>query len=366
MNRLCVTFFALLVMVWGAGCKKNEAPTATIVDAALQQKVISWMDKQQTPQQTERMALNKAIQENLQWDRAWEGARGKDEQLLMIPLSKGLKLKNNSRLETHNYLVLFMDKAGNISGGHIFQGVGNSLFTEKTIPSYYDVSGLRPNEGLNGTYCIMSIHDIFYSQKVYENNQLRESSIPQTKQKANATESNENCVDWYLVTTYYNPETGAVLSQTETYLGTTCSGCVPYTGTIQTTITGETEWDCNVAGGSGDGEETAVKDKEWIVMVQPGEPATSTSGVISVERFKGKRLASEPQGGFFKWISHPVSSICNFCNISQPYNIWRETSNSVWLSSPQTAKSRVIGHLNFNYVTYNADKTKSFEFIDVF
>ncbi len=366
MNKLCVIGCALLLIA-GVACKKNDAPAeATGIDAPMKQKVLNWLNKQQTASQPHRVARTRSLIEHLEWGKAWEGARDKDEQMLMIPIAGGFTLKNNSKLETHNYLLLFTNLQGSILGGRIFQRIGNAQFTKKTIPSFFNISGYFPLEGLNGTYCTMNIHDIFYSEKVYENNKLKEDRVHQTKQKGTTTESNENCVDWYLITTYYNPETGAVLSQTETYLGTSCSGCVPYTGTVQTTITGGTEWDCNVSGGGEDGEETAIKDKEWMVMVQPGEPATSTSGIISVERFKGKRLSSEPQGGFFKWISHPMPSICNFCNISQPYNFWREESNSVWLHTPQVAKSRVKGHLNINGETHPADKTKEFQFIDVF
>lgn len=369
MNRLCVTLCALLLISADMGCRKSDAPGETSgTNEAMQQKVIQWLDKQQTPGQPHRVALTKAIKENLQWNHAWEGARDKDEQLLMIPLAGGLKLRNNSKLETKNYLLLFTDLQGNILAGHIFQSIGSSRFTKNTIPSYYNISGRYPNEGLNGTYCTMNIHDIYYSQKVYENNRLKESSMHQTKQNGNSR-TNSNCVDWYNVTTYYNTETGEVLYQTETYLGTTCSGCVPYTGTPQTTLTAETEWDCNVGSGGGggeDGEETGVRDKEWIVMAAPGSGPNSLSGIYSIERFKGRRLASEPQGGFFKWISHPGPSTCSFCSSSQPYNVWVEESNSVWLSSPQTANSRVKGHLNFNYITYPADKIKAFQFIDVF
>ncbi|MBL7726973.1 MAG: hypothetical protein JNM68_04770 [Dinghuibacter sp.] len=345
-------------------CKKNENPVETGgANAVLRQKVIQWMNKQQTETQPHRVALNKAIQEHLQWEKAWAQPRDKNEQLLMIPISNVLKLRNNSKLETYNYLLLFIDVQGNIFAGHVFQSIGNSQFTKNTIPAYYNISGHYPGEVLNGTYCIMNIHDIFYYEKVFENNQLKQTRTHLIKPKEGARTA-DNCVDWYTVTTYYNTETGETLYQVETYLGTSCSGCVPYTGTPQTSLTGETEWDCNVGGGSGeDSEEDKIGYKNWKVMDEPGYP--DSYGVRADEYFKGKYVTGEPQGGHFKKIIKG-STGCSFCGTVNPYDVWIEEEHKVGLISPQEAFSKVKGHLNFKYVRYDADKTVPFTFAQVF
>lgn len=356
MNKVIVTSCLLLTALFMGSCKKNDAPATASIDTGVQQKVISWLNKQQTPHQTDRVALNKAILEHLQWNRAWEAQQERDDKMLIIPIGKGVTFKNNSKRKVDSYLAITFDETGDVFHGRIFQSVAGSIFTQKTIPAFYG----NTKEDLNGTYIMLNVHDIFHTEATYENNKLKEEKVQQTKQNGN-TRTNNNCVDWYVVTTYYNTETGEILYQTETYLGTNCSGCVPYTGTPQTTITGGTEWDCNTAGGGsgGDGEEFwASKEKSWHAFY--GNVYGIWATVWATDRLKGKRNASEPQGGHFTQITF-LGTEC-----ATPGVVWNYYGNEKSYSE-QTATSRVTGRIsNGANPEISTDRKKTYSFIEVF
>jgi ferredoxin len=111
------------------------------------------------------------------------------------------------------------------------------------------------------------------------------------------------------------------------------------------------------------GPDVAHSDVNWKVMDKPNDP--DDWGVRSSEYFKGKRKATEPQGGHFVWIKH-YTSVCSFCNMSNPYNNWYEELNEVKIITPQLTSSRVKGHLNYNGATKYADETKTFTFSEIF
>lgn len=359
MNKLFVTGYLLLSILFMGSCKKNDAPTTTTVDASLQQKVIQWLNKQQTNNQPQRVALNKSIQENLQWRSAWEAQQERDDKMLIIPIGKGVTFKNNSKRNVDNYLAIYFEKTGEVYRGRVIQSVAGSLFTKKTIPAIYG----NTKEDLNGTYIVLNVHDIFYAELTYEHNKLKEENMQQTKPESNARTAS-NCVDWYRVTTYYNTENGQILYQTETYLGTTCSGCVPYTGTPQTTLTGETEWDCNTAGGGGEGDEEGVfarKEPTW--KAYDGNVSGLWATVWATDILKGRYNANEPQGGHFKSITFGGTDQCQTC---PPGVSWEFGANYKSLSE-QFASSRVTGRITrLNNPGVDSDKTKEYRFDQVF
>jgi hypothetical protein len=115
-------------------------------------------------------------------------------------------------------------------------------------------------------------------------------------------------------------------------------------------------------GGNNDAEYEfeAAKTVTWTVSWAPD----SSGQIISIERIKGKRVSTEPQGGHFTSISHYWAD-CNFCSSAHPYDVWIEESHEV-SASDQQANASVSGTLHYQGFVYHPSGSKQWSFSQVF
>jgi hypothetical protein len=186
-------------------------------------------------------------------------------------------------------------------------------------------------------------------------------SIAERRSKTESQElKTNNCIDWYLVTTYYNADGSS--ESTWHYISTTCN-CE------QTKIAaGGRNYRLNCSGGGGadvDYEFAVAKEVDWKVADNPSAPPGSGSGIYSHERLKGKRVASAAYGGYFNGGFHRGSD-CNFCSDNNPsYDVWTETSTNL-IPEGNIALSRVNGTLQYKGGTTFHEKTKTWKFNEIF
>jgi hypothetical protein len=230
--------------------------------------------------------------------------------------------------------------------------------TNTAVPqnTFYKIFNFKTLDN-DGTFTFLNIIDKPLYEFRYENGELHTFSVAQKgpppagtmNTAGNNIQRTESCTAWYWVTT--NPDG----SQNWEYLYTTCDGggCDPYA------------IDCGGGGGGGSSEPESegLRDVEWTVVSNPVNP--NVGEIKSAERMRGRRVASQPQGGYFTGITH-YWSFCNFCSSSEPYNVWWETSNSV-SASAQSASSTVTGNLNYEGGSYpGLTNTKTWSFQQVF
>jgi hypothetical protein len=208
---------------------------------------------------------------------------------------------------------------------------------------------------IDGKFIFKSIFDKYlYAIEIRNGKQIAFAEMRPKNGLDKMRQSDETCIHWYLITTYYFAD--GTTDTTEEYVGTTCYGsCQPNEL-------------CDVLEGGGGGVQTDYeyevgKTEDWRVAGNPIEPANGE--VKSIERIKGKRVSSEPQGGHFVSITH-YSSGCNFCTSANPYDVWTEGSVNVNISSPQVASSTVTGTLQFQGVTYPISNSNTWSFQTLF
>jgi hypothetical protein len=192
----------------------------------------------------------------------------------------------------------------------------------------------------------------------YKNNRLFSAGIIKTKATdlANHKEMGTNtitCIDWYLVTTYYD-EYGNISYQTEEYVGQTCGECDnPMYESM-----------CPDGGGSGGGNETDYEYESSYTWIWNVYSYNNGSTVIkSSETVKGRYVYAEPQHGHFTGLSHNQSFASG---PSSTGAYWQEAQIDL-AYLPQAASSHIIGTLTVvNQPPNGVENTKNAAFSDFF
>jgi hypothetical protein len=344
------------------GCKKNSEENT--VDSKLENKVIEWINKQQGSNDVKRTAIANEIKLNLEIDKSWLNSYEKGETILTIPIKSSCKLTNNKDKNPTNYLVLFQDINNKIRSGYIWQALPGATITKNTIANIYN----HKEEDLDGTYALLGLHDTYIQESTYEKNHLKKLDLPISKSITN-TRTNTTCYDWYLITTTYD-ENGNVVSQSESYLTTTCYG-VTLSGVnpVETIST-----IANDGSGGGSVITSVFKTVDWLVEQNP----SGAWAVRSAESLTGEKNAYDPtqQGGHFTGINHIVdyvNSVDGCLNPDPspntptylPWANWHKYSISTGLYGMVSAISTVSGKLticNNNAPDVYVSKSKTFSF----
>lgn len=123
--------------------------------------------------------------------------------------------------------------------------------------------------------------------------------------------------------------------------------------------------------GGGGGEENgyeAFRTLTWHVYNTSGGPLSSTApgtGVNSMENVKGKKIASHPNGGYFKSANH-YTSTCNDCNDpTDPSAAYGERSANVSYT-PDQVSSSITGDYYYNGRKREVAGAKNWTFNQIF
>ena len=335
-----------------------------IVDQATIKKVNTWLDEQKNGLSAISVARIDSLKLNLSYGETRLEKYKESKQLIVIPVLSGFKSGNDRGKDPASYLVLVFENQDRVTGGNIIQYISSN--SQKAAPkntfskifTYQDLD-------CSGQFTILSVTDYFRYELKFENGKLKSVTEQRKKTPPNNGSGRiaTDCIDWYLQTWYYWSD-GTIELISEVFVFTTCGeGCA------QPRIANGRIFN-NCGGGTGSGgypieyEYEVNKTKDWTVTSNPINPAGGE--IKSVETIKGRRSSSQPQGGYFTQITHAFSA-CNFCSSDNPGDVWSETSNTVAVSSAQSAISAVTGNLNYRGIPYNGiNNTKTWSFQEVF
>lgn len=345
----------LATALFFTACNKQDAESkpGSLDNPLMTSKVHAWLDSKQSAN-APRNERVRTIRENLDFSQLFTEELNEKEKLIVIPIKSGFVANTNKADRPVNYLVLVMDKGGDINKGNLVQYIPENKQAGTPLP--HDAFFLLYNAEdvtTDGRFVLLSIFDRFLFEASYKDGQRVSFAEmrPKDKQRNTAAKEAKTCIDWYLITTYYYLDGTREIR--EEYLYTTCSdsSCQP------------NELCDEFEGGTGganfvDYQYEVGKTKEWTVFTNP---VSGIGEVKSIERLKGRRVSTEPEGGHFTGIRHYWSS-CNFC-----YNeddVWLEQDNQV-SAAGQTATSYTSGRLQFNGNAYYPFNTKSWSFSEV-
>jgi hypothetical protein len=208
-----------------------------------------------------------------------------------------------------NNLVLILTKTGNIRMGNIILYIPKNGKKISEIPgnTFYEIFNTG-TPSCDGQFRFLSVLGRWLSQVEYENEKLYSFGRIQSDSNANALHNgteraNVLCIDWYLVTTYY--ENGIQVYQTREYVGTTCYGC----------------------------------DDPTIMSLCPDDSNSGSEGNCDIpDLITGTTVVSET-------ISTQVSDIDDFTKHKDP--VWRILRNVTWsLYSHETGIIKLVDVAN--------------------
>ncbi len=336
--------------------KRNHSFDDSHLKKTVNENVLNWLDEQKVLEKPIASANIDLLKIYLDFPNIQIDPSDGNEQIIVIPVKNGLNQKKNIDHDALINLVLIEDKNKNIRKGNLVIFYSDHQFNfipKHTFSNILNTGNLQ----CDGKFKYLSVSGHSLYELEYNNGKLKSyGKFGPYNSDQNSSNRIASCIDWYLVTTYYDVN-GVEIYQTEQYIGTSCTGqeCDPFLP-------------CGGGGGGATGdpetsEEFAVaKTVNWEVAANPVYPS---GHIVSLERIKGKRVASEPQGGHFKSMFH-YESVCNFCNVYEnPYNVWSESSCSV-SASGQTASSTISGNLTYNGVGYLMSNSKTWSFQQLF
>jgi hypothetical protein len=327
---------------------------------------------QKSPRQPNKGAYVNQLMKNLDYAHmTQEYSEGEHETLLIVPI--GNEFKDSWHFDSRSVLnlVAVVNATGTIRKVNIV------MFTpEQNQPTIdalpYNTLNSVLNTGdkvaVNGQFKFLTVGGKWIYQLDYKDGKLAAEGIVKKGDKAasgnvgansvNPVRSdNANCTDWYLVTTFhYNDGSSATTSE---FLGTTCIGC-DLNPNVPMGL-------CDDGFGAGNNEEYeyfSVNDQEWFVASTYSDTVTTGgltigSGVNSVERLRGKKVSTEPQGGHFTSLVHNNDG----CNDSGA--LWAATSVTSSVSS-QSAAVRIQGHWTKAGLYHSVDNSRTFSFSQIF
>jgi hypothetical protein len=357
------TFFPIVLILSAAivffnACKKEAAQDETNSNSLTKEiiaKVNSWLDSQKITFTDYRRSNIESLKENLDLNAGHLESYKQNDQFIIVPVKNGFKSKNNKDKNPFNYLVLVLSEKGDITNGNLIQYISSTELKQAPKNTFSKIFNYQ-NLECDGQFTMLSIADDFRYELKFENGKLKSVAERRSKNSSGNQRTNE-CIDWYLVTTYYYSNGS---SETfEQYVFTTCD-C------HQTRMANGRSFQIECGGGGGgnsiDYEYEVAQYVTWNVAVNP---VNSIGEIKSYEYIKGKRVSSEPQGGHFKSIYHN-SSICDFCYGSNPNDYWNEDLASSGVTDPQHCFMAIYGVLHYQGIVTNINNTKTWQFQDLF
>ena len=337
-----------------SSCKKERSGPS--IDQAIVSQVISWLDKQKVASQPNKAANIEMLKNHLVFSRSWEENSNEGETIMVIPIDDAFRNAKKIDEQQIPALVLVIDKSSKIRRGNVVLYTPKDP-TLKSIPrtAMHDVyTTAKPTA--SGQFRFLSVTGKWLYQLDYNNKRLASAGHIQPKVTSGSRTDGISaivCIDWYLITTYYD-DYGNVVYQTTEYVGTTCQEC----------DNGMYQGFCPDGGGGGgsgqneNGYEYAVyKRWKWDLVTH----------VKSEEDVYGKKVQGEPYGGHFTSINH-YTSYCHDCTPTNPSDKWTQfggTANVIY-PAQLLVRVRVAGNRQFEGVSMDFDITEEFDFGQIF
>lgn len=214
----------LLTLLWA--CTKDNILKNTSLNNEDILIVENWFNTKELSISNDRKKIFNDLKINLQLDASWKEDLSDNNELMIIPIDNKKTFQNNYK-KSNNYLVLYKSKNNDrIISDAIFQfqslSTNSGMIIKKGI-----ISNLLTNKNINLNIKIraITIFDQFLKESKFKDGKKEYESIIKEKENVNERKMSleGNCIDWYLVTTYYFPDGSTYV--TSEYVGRTCGNC---------------------------------------------------------------------------------------------------------------------------------------------
>jgi hypothetical protein len=341
MRKLIISpCFLLVCLTIFYACRKENSQDS--LNKEIVDKVNVWLDNQKSSIQSKKNSIIEILKNNLDFSGLSFEQLDEEKRFLIVPIKEDFKFTHRLDKSLINNLVLTLNKSGSVIKGNVVLYTPESkLATKKVSKNTFSNIFNYKTLDCNGQFRFSSITGSFLYQLKFKNGELNSVGKMRQGSAPNASSREMTCIDWYLITTYY--EDGVVVDETKEYLYTSCDGECSDPHTLCRNP--------DDGGGSTPPEDeyeyATVKTVYWTVTQNTSEDPI-TWMVKSYENIKG--FYSVPNGsGHFVSADHTISSLDN---AAESYASWTETSGSAKLedcypSGCQTVMCTVTGTLSF-------------------
>lgn len=206
-------------------CKKNSEETKAVntpeevSNSEMVAKVNAWLEEKKVlykGNQSQNIdSLKKVLLLNSLTVESYKGS----EKLVVVQVGEGFKSNNNAAKSPANYLVMLLSD-GKITKGNVIQFVspeGKRQLPKNTFSKIFTCQQLE----VDGQFILLSIADNFVYGLKFENGRLKSVAERRNKFSEQANGKTSSCINWYLVTTYYDGY-GNVVDVVYNFLFQTC------------------------------------------------------------------------------------------------------------------------------------------------
>lgn len=317
-------------------CKKVDMQTEENIENLLASKVTAYLAKEKKMGNEGYAQRIQRLTDNLLFSQTYTEDLPNGKQMLITPISPSLKLVNNKESDVSNVLLLFLDKAGNVSRANVvqYEALSGSV---KAVPKnlFHNLYTSKQMPDCRLTFLRMS--DTYLYDFEYRNEQLTRYRYMQPKEEAAAGRTTA-CTDWYLVTTVYFGD--GTSQQYEQYVTTTCTqACVAVSVVTPEGYT----CDGTPIGGVGGGSVDGFGQGDWIAYTSPD----GLNKVLSFEEFFG--TIAPNNGSKFTSLKHVHDGVSNvMADGHRDFAIWSAYSWHPQLSSDRkTGTTTLSGRLRY-------------------
>jgi hypothetical protein len=306
----------------------------------------------------------KKILQNVVYENMYVEKLHKNENLIIIPLkneyfSQHVNSQKNKPLQ---YLILVENEDGKIRRSDIILFFPENAALKKlpfnSFSDFFDKEELP----VDGIFTLVSFGDVKQFEMVFKNGKKDKFNLWRGEKKNYASNntatstSSQNCIDWYLVTTYY--ENGLPINSTWEYVGTTCnsSSCPP---NMQCDVTGD-------EGGGGSSEIPTAVSRNVDFAVKRELTSYEDWEIKGHFVLQGQSF-NNTSNNYFTSVTYN-SSACTYYSFTASsnnpshsrYSIYSEVSHTSGLINSTSAFGRIDSKMFYpNWVTPSGPSPKT-------
>lgn len=206
---------------------KNNNETAI---TSILQKLHNWLDKHKTGISADKISNIELLKQNLDISGSTIQKRNNGDNLIIIPIKASALIKEGFDKNYILNLLVVQNNAGSIKWGTIvgFLPAGSKKMASLSPNTLQNIVNNKPVDD-SGMFKFLNVAGTLLYQLEYKNHKLYSWGRPVQNNAGSETNTtdgtikvNSVCINWYLVTTYYNDDGSTTV--TKDYLWTTCDG----------------------------------------------------------------------------------------------------------------------------------------------
>ncbi len=358
MKKNTIIGFGVFLSLAFISCKKtsvneefkmySNSPLNGISSNIKSSDVLNWLQHNMNSSTPLQNNIIKKVIENLEFDKMYVERLHKFENIIIIPMrqkyfSQHINSNNSNPLQ---YLILVENTKGEIRRSDIVMfNPTNTDIKELPKNSFSDFFNNKPIT-VDGSFILITLGDVKQFEMDFKYGKTTQFRLWHGEKKDRNKSSNisnsqngpQNCIDWYLVTTYY--ENGVYVSSYSEYVGTTCNS-----GTCPPNMQCDEPGD---GGGGTTGGDVATVVSRNVDLVVKRELTSyedwEIKGVFTLDGDSYPNTALNTFSGITYLASGctKYSFVAGTASPSAPrYSIYSEVSHQLGLLNPTSASGRI-------------------------